>query len=131
MYKHTCLSPLRKMLTLLIRSHCKICPLPTSTISQVCIAGNRCQWANFTMGPNEQNHYFAELRQNVCLYIYTRLSVPKMFAKFGYQTRTSRDKKDEKMVSQAWFRQTVVDYGRLLTLANVCMYVCMDVRSYV
>ena len=28
------------------------------------------QWADFTMGPNEQNQQFAELRQNVCLYIH-------------------------------------------------------------
>ena len=27
-------------------------------------------WANFTMGPNEQNQDFAELRQKVCLYIH-------------------------------------------------------------
>ena len=25
------------------------------------------QWANFTMGPNEQNQHFAELSQKVCL----------------------------------------------------------------
>ena len=58
------------MLILLIRSHSKICPLPT-------IANNTnsryvyCwQWVHFTMGPNEQNRYFAELRQKVSLYIH-------------------------------------------------------------
>ena len=28
------------------------------------------QWADFTMGPNEQNQHFAELRQKVCLYTH-------------------------------------------------------------
>ena len=28
------------------------------------------QCAHFTIGPNEQNQHFAELRQNVCLYIH-------------------------------------------------------------
>ena len=44
----------------------KICPLPSIQISRVCIVGNCWQWANFTMGPNEQNQHFAELRQKVC-----------------------------------------------------------------
>ena len=56
------LSQLFKMLILLIRSHCKICPLPTIQISRVCIVGNCWQWANFTMGINEQNQHFSELR---------------------------------------------------------------------
>ena len=34
------LSQLRKMLILLIRSHCKICPLPTIQILRACIVGN-------------------------------------------------------------------------------------------
>ena len=29
-------------------------------------------WANFTMGPNEQNQHIAELRQKVFLYTYRR-----------------------------------------------------------
>ena len=37
------------------------------TIARVCTVGNCLQWANFTMGPNQ---HFAELRQNVCLYIH-------------------------------------------------------------
>ena len=28
------------------------------------------QLAKFTMGPNEQNQHFAELREKVCLYIH-------------------------------------------------------------
>ena len=39
------------------------------TISRVC-TGNCWKSANFTMGPNEQNQHFAELRQKVCLYIH-------------------------------------------------------------
>ena len=36
----------------------------------VCTVVNCLQWANFTMGPNEQNQHFAELRQKkACLYI--------------------------------------------------------------
>ena len=58
------------MLILLIRSHCKICPLPTMTISRVCTVGNCWQWAKFTMGPNGQNQHFADLRQKICLYIH-------------------------------------------------------------
>ena len=57
-------------LILLMRSHCKICQLPTITISRVCTVGICWQWANFTMGPNGQNQHFAELRKKVCLYIH-------------------------------------------------------------
>ena len=63
---NTILSQLRKMVILLIISHCKISPLPTIQISRVCIVGNCWQWANFTMGPTGQYHDFAELRQKVC-----------------------------------------------------------------
>ena len=28
------------------------------------------QWSHFTMGPNEQNQHFAELRQIICVYIH-------------------------------------------------------------
>ena len=38
------------------------------TISRACSVGNWWQWAKFTMGPNEQNQHFAELRQKVCQY---------------------------------------------------------------
>ena len=38
--------------------------------SRVCTVVNCLQWANFTMGPNEQNQHFAELRQKVYLYIH-------------------------------------------------------------
>ena len=69
------LSQLRKMLILLIRSHCKMCPLPTIQ-SRVFVlfatdkrARSYCrQCAHFTIGTNEQNQHFAELRQKVCQY---------------------------------------------------------------
>ena len=66
------LSQLRKMLILLIRSHCKMCPLPTIR-SRVFVlfatdkhARLYCrQWAHFTKGTNEQNQHFVELRQKL------------------------------------------------------------------
>ena len=57
------------------------------------------QWANFTMGPNEQNQHFAELRQK-SMFMHTRGSAPKRSAKFGRQKRTFCGKKEEKAVSQ-------------------------------
>ena len=71
------LSPLRKMLILLIFSYCKMCTLPTQR-SRVLVcceqykhARSYCwQWTHFTMGPNEQNQHFAELRQKI-VYTYT------------------------------------------------------------
>ena len=71
------LSQLRKMLILLISSYCKMCTLPTLRSRMfVCCeqykhARSYCwQWTHFTMGPNEQNQHFAELRQKNCLYIH-------------------------------------------------------------
>ena len=58
------------MLILSVRSHCKMCPLPTIANSTDTRDRHCCQLANFTMGPNEQNQHFAELRQKVCLYIH-------------------------------------------------------------
>ena len=65
------------MLILLIRSQSKICSLPIiqSRVFVCCEqykdAKLYCwQWVYFTMGPNEQNQHFAELRQKVCLYIH-------------------------------------------------------------
>ena len=48
------------------------------------------------MGPIEQNQHFAELRQNVCLYIDTQGSAPNSFAKFEWQTRRFWHKKSGK-----------------------------------
>ena len=71
------LSQLRKMLILFISSYCKWCTLPTirSRVFVCCEkykhARSYCwQWAHFTIGPNEQNQHFAELRQGECLYIH-------------------------------------------------------------
>ena len=62
------------LLILLIRSHCKIFPLPTIQYRMFVLftidkhARLYCsQQANFAMGPNEQNQCFVELRQKVCL----------------------------------------------------------------
>ena len=71
------LSQILKMLILLIGSHCKMCPLPTIRSRMfVLFATDKharlyCwQCAHFTIGINEQNQHFAELRQKVCLYIH-------------------------------------------------------------
>ena len=58
------------MLILVIRSHCKICLLPTMTISRDCTVAYCSQWSTFTMAPDEQNQHFVELRRRVCLYIH-------------------------------------------------------------
>ena len=65
------------MVILLISSYCKMCTLPTlRSCMFVCCkqykhARSYCwQWTHFTMGPNEQNQHFAELRQKICLHIY-------------------------------------------------------------
>ena len=87
------------MLILLIRSHCKICPLTTMTISRVCTVGNCWQWANFTAGPNGQNQHFVGLRQNVCLYIHAVVllrGLPSLECK----NELFVGKKEEKAISQ-------------------------------
>ena len=84
------------MLILFSRSHCKICPLPSMTISCVFIVSNCWEWANFTQGPNEKNQHFIGL-ETKSMFIYTRVSAPKRFAKFG---RLFLGKKEEKAVSQ-------------------------------
>ena len=70
------------------------------------------QWANFTMGPNEQSQHFSELRQT-SMFIHTRLRAPKMFVKVGCKTRTFCNKKEEKKVSQAWTTTTTVTRKRV------------------
>ena len=71
------LSLLRKMLILLIKSHCKICPLPTirscmfALFTTDKLARSYCrQCAHFTTGTNEQNQHFVVFRQKVSLYIH-------------------------------------------------------------
>ena len=100
------LSELRKMLILLIRSHCKMCVLPTiqshvfvlfATDKHARSSCRRC--AHFTIGTNEQNQHFAELRQK-SMFVHTRSSAPKRFAKFGLQTRTFCHKKVAKVIAK-------------------------------
>ena len=69
------LSQLRKMLIFLISSYCKMCTLPIlrSCVFVCCkqyihVRLYCWQWTHFTMGPNDQNQHFAELRQKNCLY---------------------------------------------------------------
>ena len=50
------------------------------------------------MGPNEQNQYFGELKQKVCLYIYG--SAPKRSAKFVMQKRAFCVKKRKKLLAK-------------------------------
>ena len=52
------------------------------------------------MEPNEQNQRFVVLRQKVYLNMYTRISAPKRFAKFGWQTGMFCHKKVEKAVAK-------------------------------
>ena len=96
------LSQLHKMLILLISSYCQMCTLPTLRSRVfVCCKQNKharsyCwQWTHFTMGPNEQNQHFAELRQKIC-FIHTRSSAPYTFAKFGWKL--------ERFVTKRWQR---------------------------
>ena len=100
-YVQTCfLSKLRKMLILLISSYCKMCTLPTlrSRVFVCCEqykhARSYCwQWTHFTMGPNEQNQHFAELRQNICLHIYVVVLLTCL---------PSLDGKLERFVTKKW-----------------------------
>ena len=100
-YVQTCfLSKLRKMLILLISSYCKMCTLPTlrSRVFVCCEqykdARSYCrQWTHFTMGPNEQNQHFAELRQKICLHIYVVVLLTCL---------PSLDGKLERFVTKKW-----------------------------
>ena len=97
------LSQLRKMLILLISSYCKMCTLLTlrSSVSRVFVCCEQykhgrlyCwQWTHFTMGPNEQNQHFAELRQDVCLYIHVVVLLTYL---------PSLDGKLERFVTKKW-----------------------------
>ena len=94
------LSQLRKMLILLISSYCQMCTLPTlrSRVFVCCKqykhARSYCwQWTHFTMGPNEQNQHFTELRQNNCLYIHVVVLLTCL---------PSLDGKLERFVTKKW-----------------------------
>ena len=100
-YVQTCfLSKLLKMLILLISSYCKMCTLPTlrSCVFVCCEqykhARSYCwQWTHFTMGPNEQNQHFAEMRQKICLHIYVVVLLTYL---------PSLDGKLERFVTKKW-----------------------------
>ena len=94
------LSQVRKMLILLISSYCKMCTLPTlRSLMFVCCeqykhARSYCwQWTHLTMGPNEQNQHFAELRQKICLHIYVVVLLTCL---------PSLDGKLERFVTKKW-----------------------------
>ena len=94
------LSQLRKMLILLISSYCKMCTLQTlqSRVFVCCEqyrhARSYCwQWSHFTVGPNEQNQHFAELRQIICLYIHVVVLL---------KCWQSLDRKLERFVTKKW-----------------------------
>ena len=98
------LSQLCKMLILLIRSHCKIFPLPTIQ-SRVFVlfatdklARLYCrQCAHFTTGTNEQNQHFAVLRQKVSLYIHVvvlQSGLPSLDGKLERFVTKKRGKSD-------------------------------------
>ena len=94
------LSQLRKMLILLISFYCKMCTLPTlrSRVFVCCEqykhARSYCwQWTHFTMGPNEQNQHFAELRQKKCLYVHVVVLLTSL---------PSLDGKRERFVTKKW-----------------------------
>ena len=116
------LSLLRKMLILLIRSHCKICPVPTIR-SRVFVlfatdklARSYCrQCAHFTTGTNEQNQHFAVLRQKVSLYIHVVVLQSGL---------PSLDGKPERFVTKKWKKQlpnlSQTDYS--------CCYIFMRIN---
>ena len=94
------------MFILSIRSHCKISPLATIANSTDTRDRHCCQWANFAMGPNEQNKHFAELRQKVCSYIHAVVQLrglPRLECKIELFVRKKRKKPLAKSV-----RQTIV-----------------------
>ena len=76
------------------------------TISRVSTVPNCWQWANFTMGPNGQNPHFAELRQNICLFISAGVLL-RDFPRVEGNKETFCGIKEKKPVSQTQVRQTI------------------------
>ena len=108
------LSQLRKMLILLISSYCKLCTLPTlrSCVFVCCEQYTHArlycwQWAHFTMGLNEQNQHFPELRQKVCLYIHVVVLL-KFLPSLDGKLERFVTKKNGKSGCQTRVRQTIV-----------------------
>ena len=77
-----------------------------NTISRVCTVGNCWQRANLQFGPTEQINILRSCDKK-SMFIHTRVSAPKIFAKFGCQRRIFCNRKEEKTVSQAWLRLTL------------------------
>ena len=118
------MSQLRKMLILLIRSHCydcKMCPLPTirsrvfvlfATDKHVRLYCWQCEY--FTMETNEQNQHFAELRQKVCLYIHVEVL---------QRCLPSLDDKLERFVTKKWKKwlpnSSQTDYSYILVVVKI------------
>ena len=110
------LSQLRKMLILLISSYCKMCTLPTlrSHVFVCCEQYKHArsygwQWTHFTMGPNEQNQHFTELRQKCCLNIYLGVlltCLPSLDGKFERFLSQKSGKSD----CQTRVRHTIINY---------------------
>ena len=72
--------------------------------------------ANFTIGLNEQNQHFAELRQKACLYIHSSLVLIRCLLSFNVKHELFETKKRRKTVSQAWVRKTlIIDYHFYIT----------------
>ena len=94
------LSQLHKMLILLISSYCEMRTLPIlrPRVFFCCEQYKHArlyywQWTHFTMGPNEQNQHFAELRQKICLYIHVVVLLTCL---------PSLDGKSEHFVTKKW-----------------------------
>ena len=88
------LSQLRKLLILLIESHCKICPLPTG-LSRVFV--------------------LLAIVSNASMFKHTRSSAPKRLSKFGWQIPTFCHKKMEKAVAE-------LESDRLYIARNTCWH---------
>ena len=115
------LSQLRKMVILLISSYSEMCTLPTlrSRVFVCCEqykhARSYCwQWTHVTMGPNEQNQHFAELRQKMCLYIQVVVLLTCL---------PSLDGKLERFVTKKWQKwlpnSSQTDYSHSLSQQGV------------
>ena len=100
MHEHTfCLNSDCKMLIDFLGLSPLILIFPTIANSTNTRDRHCCQWANFTMGPNEQNQHFAELRQKVCLNIHAVVLL-RGFVKFGRQKTIFLWEKRKKRLAQ-------------------------------
>ena len=72
------------------------------------------QWTHFTMGPNEQNQHFAELRQKICLHIYVVVLLTCL---------PSLDGKLERFVTKKWQKwlpnSSQTDYSHINLIASL------------